>query len=459
MPVPITCNNSRLPTFWQDQLTKNATLWQVPLPTNGTMQMYQISTSMYCLSTFVNSALHLRCLLYAGSALLSSTNPNHAGLQVQTLKYRIGCYEGLSQSVGPTASHLDRFALLQNLSLLFIAALLVNDRWEASIHAKKICDEIATCRTGPHLSLDEKNKILGLVHYYDNLCAMQYLTPPILDTRLLQSVWDSTDLVKGYSAEELAGFHGWRQSDLVPHTIVKVPLADPPLDKHHSFRQRLIARRSQPAHEDMPQSTIILLMITKVRTELTIRILEHLKQAKRRYASQPNSITCAGMVLSAALVAWFAGRVTGPVILTYRTTASRPMAALRGAIRLMRSYIGDPVHSLLLQHVLLWALHVGAMWEWDSGVYRSGESWFVPQLQAVVQELKLTRWSEFVSICDQFLYFRGEDSQSSVWFPGMGWPQHLAWAGAGCRQKSSTAFLRELLFDGAFRAENDCGEI
>jgi hypothetical protein len=455
MPVSITSETYSLLAVLQAHLSNHPVDWQAQLPNKSIVRGSQISPSTFLGHPSLNGELHLRCLLYLGLVMLSTTHWRHSGLRIRTLKHRISCYEGIRQTFSPAGSRSDRSALLRNLSSIFIAALLINDRSEALLHATKIRDEIAASLTVPSSIQEERATVLGFMHYYDNLCALRHLRPPILGIQLLESVWSAADMKLKHGIKSLASTEWWFQNNPSPSSIVRTPTFDQHLEMVFSNCQRLVTHPTHSLSQDTPKSTMITLLIACVQTERTILLLTQAKRARRQYEIDHDNMSCAAMVLSAALLAWYAGRMTGPVVGTYRVTAYRAMAALQKCIGNMEGHVRDSPGILMFQHVVLWTLYIGAMWEWDSGVYWSDESWFIPRLQAKVFELGLTSWSEFIAVCDQFIYLRNEQMRTSAWFPGMEWPRNLAWAGAGRQQKSSASFLRELLFNSKDAATID----
>ena len=187
---------------------------------------------------------------------------------------------------------------------------------------------------------------------------------------------------------------------------------------------------------------------------LTNSLLAHLKYARDRYRDQSyaeepreSSKKHAELALSSALLASFSCRLTGPVVFPLAKAGALTMEALRRSLEQSSVPMEDCFDPVLFQHIRLWALYVGAIWEWDRGIYRLDRSWFIPRLQVLVSELELTCWAELIAICDGFLYVNGDQVHISVWFLGMDSPENLSWAGAGRYQQSSNQFLSGLLFD------------
>jgi hypothetical protein len=440
MPIRIKPETSHLPSLWQAHLSSNKT----------TLTM-KINPVVYRDHLYVEGGLHLQCLLYIGSALLS-LDGQHQQLQVQTLEHRLKCYRSLRTEIGQLTQSGDRNIFLKGLSLVLIATLLINERDEARIHAKNLYDGLST--NSPWLTERDRTLILCFVHYYDTVCAIVHLDSPVLDLKQLRRIWYNIDAVRGCSTEDLDSIEWWHHSVPMAGSVVKMPVFSQYLYNQFNMVQRFLNLQTDPlARMFKVYSTELPLKNAIGHSSITNALLENAARARAQYIASSGCSALgrgkehAELVLSLAALAFFACRLTGPVIFSVEKMGRRAMDALRDSLEMD----GNPmVHYLsprMARHVRLWSLYIGSMWEWHSGRHLGPNAWFIPRLQQLVTELRLKLWSELVAICDGLLYFRPERIATTVWFLGMDWPSNVSWVGDSAYQTSGARFLEDLLFN------------
>jgi hypothetical protein len=439
MPIRIVPETSQLPSLWQAHLSSNKT----------TLTM-KINPVIYRDHLYVEGSLHLQCLLYIGSALLS-LHAQHQQLQVQTLEHRLKCYRSLGTEIGQLTEARDRNTFLKSLSLVLIATLLSNERDEARIHARNLYDELSA----DNALLTEKDRtlILCFVHYYDNMCAMVHLDKPVLNLQQLRQIWYKCGAVQKCSNEELDSIEWWQHSVSMAGSVVKMPVFSQYLHNQFNMVQRFVNLQTDPlARMFKIYSTELPLKNAIGHSSITNAILCNMDRARTQYL---NSTSCsllergkehAELVLSSALLAFFACRLTGPVIFSVEKMGLRAMNALQDSLEMDGNPMLHYLSPRMSRNIRLWSLYIGSMWEWNSGRHLMPDEWFIPRLQQLVSELKLKDFSELMAVCDGFLYFRPERVATTVWFLGMDWPENVSWTGATVHQKSGARFLKELLF-------------
>lgn len=427
MPVRVTLKVSMLLSIWNTHTETNpflATRW--------------FSAENIRQDLALDDELHVKSLLLATSALLYSRYLDCRSLNVQRLECKHDCIQQLKAALRVQPGKNQKLA--KGLSLMFVASILSNEVLEAELHSKLLFKAIMSSECAQHETCDEQVALLGRCFLYDNQCALAYMRPPLLDPREMIHQW------KMYFAPAQRWMHAHIPVlGAVRHPAFSESLAElfRQLQEQMDLQYKGIPRLSSSIEEHaicFPAMYII---------QLTGMLFRHLEVASGRSLDEMDDMAKSRwhteIVLTLAGLAFLACAAYTPPIFSLKNRAYNLLQALRGALG-RNSYPVDRLQEPpLYQYSHLWALYIGATWEWESGTYESGHDWYVESLHKHVRELNVESWHELQEVVQSFLRYPLQLCDGFLWVPGMDLPTS-ALGSAGRQQQTSSEFLEELIF-------------
>lgn len=385
----------------------------------------------------LHDELHAKSLLFTCSALVSSRLAHRCDLEIRRLEHK---HETLQQLKYATMSKsmASGQALIHTLSLVFIASVLSNEVTEAKLHAEHFWNILVAC---PWVDLKKQISTIARMYYYDDQCALMYMRPPVLQTGTVIRLWDSY----------LAPIRSWLGvQQLVPGTVT-YPAFSKNLAKLFKRLQDYVNIQCEGISEISLTSKEHALSSPLIYTvQLTCLFFGHLELVKRLAGAYEAGSRQARRwkfetILSLAALAFLTCASYGPSISDRRERGSKVMQALRNAINQDSC---DGQRSETYQQAQLWALYIGAVWEWDSGAFLLGDMWFTSRLQEECRDQHIESWSHLKAIVDGFLRVPAKQEHGAVWFPGMDGPSGNLTSGD---RQISTQSLQATLFPGCIQ--------
>lgn len=414
-------------------------IWNTHTETNPFLATRWFSARNVRQDLALDDELHVKSLLLASSALLYSRFLECKNLNVQRLECKHECIQQLKFALRPQ-SGTNQVKLAKGLSLMLVASLLSDEVSEAKLHSKQLFKAIMSSKSAQSGTQEKHVALLGRCFHYDNQCALAYMRPPLLDPTETIHEW------KVYFGPA----QRWMQTQLLVLGAVRHPAFSGGLED--LFRQlqdqidlQLKGIPNFPSSIEAHARCFPAMYII----QLTGKFFRHLEFASRRSLDETDDLASSKwyteIVLTLAGLAFLACAAYTPPIFSLKKRADKLLQALRGAVERCPYPVDRPPDFQLYQYSHLWALYIGATWEWDTGVYESGRGWYTESLREKVQELNVESWRGLQEIVQSFLRYPLKLGDGFLWVPGMDLPTSAS--GSTSRQRqSSSEFLEEMLF-------------
>lgn len=420
------------------EVTMLLALWREHAESNAVAATRWISDTALKQDLSFDNKLHAEALLLMCTALLSSQRPDRQDLYIRRLERKHACIQQLKSLLRSRPANEDVF--VRGLSLIFMATIYANEADEATIHATRMYQALARIK-GPRIWDDPEHVIiLSRMYYHDQQCALTYMRSPILDPDVPVKHWHAT----------LEPLHAYiRHHGLVPvPASVSHPAFSTELARLFGRLQEYITIQSMQVPEQLgfleghAHSSFIIYSI-----ELTTRFFQHLQYAERRHLDATDLDAHAQwqheIILTLGALAFLVYVKGGPELFSLRTQGRAIIAALRG--NLERTKQSPTAEGKAYQQAQLWALFIGAIWEWDSGVYETGERWHSRELQSKLEEQGIASWNDLRAVIYEFLYIPPAKRGRAEIFLDMS-DEAL---GQKPLLQTGTQFVKVLLFPGA----------
>jgi hypothetical protein len=445
--VPLTTELAELLSMWKDfsaSTVSETTKWLFDLSIRDPQQALE-------------DELLARSFIYSLTSIRYSRFDHRQDLQVKCLKAKLRSLEQFQSRLKAVKDGAAKLVLVRALACVFIASVLSKEWQEAEMHAQQLFFWIQEVDADEAWSTPTMACIiLSNILYYDAICGLASLRPLILDiqTVLRRPVW----------AERLTKIPQWLAMH-PPSTdggIVNFPaFSSTAADLFKRLQENIVHLQCTviPAlSADSPSSNAEYSPSLVAVFTLASKLLNHHETLKEDLHPDHTHLntpehrrTYNEHIATLAATAFLATSLFGPDIHNMHRRGEAAFSSLR--LTLGRSPCvdippeSDPLYDTY-RETHLWALYLGATWEWDTGLFLSGQqSWYLSKLKEVVQTMDIASWHELKEIVDGFVCLPSEEWRETSWFPGMRWPPTPKTDPAAALRLGSAEFLRAKVFD------------
>jgi hypothetical protein len=412
--------------------------WIAHYETNIVSPTRKLSATTSRQDMALGNELQMSSLLLACQTLRLVQSSHHESMQVQTLQRKVKAFEQLG-NVGTVQPGPEIVPYIKALAHVFIASVLVNEVHEARLHEAQLRQALASVQGAPFWTRQNQNLLISRVYYYDQRAALVYMHPPVLEPDIIDQFWEVfPDPVQRWlqqrsSSQCIAGISVLSQG-------VKIIFRR--LQDHIDILCHGMPELSSELDEHAISGPVL------YSNHLTFMVFNHLKVAQSRSTMaierKARHVWTTESVLTLAALTFLASAVNGPTVVSMYQRGRRAAQGLQTSLtRLWHDTACDP-SSWILRYSQLWALYIGATWEWESGEYNKANDWFTTRLQEKIREYNLESWNGLMEIADSFLSVPARRNPGSIWLLGMADPPGESRCSRGDIAISQT--LEEVLF-------------
>jgi hypothetical protein len=351
--------------------------------------------------------LHSRALVLLSCALVSTRNKDRKDLYIETLEAKRDCLKLMSSVVRQVRDFDRDLRLMTVYSYLFIAAAFLNEVDEARCHFKQLQILLESVKTFRAWSTMDELAAMCRVHHYDVKCALMHLRPPLLDARLIvDAILGKDNPVPKWKPLRNGSISTVTQP-LYSQEIVEL---FEKLQGHVNYQ----AGTDTTASENSDLVSADLLWAVGA----VYQFFDHWTFSRSQIKWEGDeTIWRSESILSICALVFFACEPKGPIVANLRNIARKSAHALRRELEDARKT--DVEKHWMDDSVRVWALYIGALWEFECGDAHSQDAWFTHELKKTVKEQDIGSYDKLRVIVDGFLKVPSRQEPGNIWMLGM----------------------------------------
>jgi hypothetical protein len=398
------------------EISSLLTTWKTHYESNVISTTRELSAMTLRYDMAVDSELRMTAVLVACESLRIVQSLNGKDRYSNALKRKINCLKQL-RDVGIPQFGSELVPFILSLTHMFIAAVLLNEVSEARTYEAQLRRALTAMKGTRFWSAQSHQLLLSRIYYYDQHCALLYMRAPVLDPTIIDQYWD----VCPYPVS------CWLQRRSPRHCIVSgTPFSEGIGELFVKLQNHIdIVCQGIPDLADaLDQDAIFGPVLYSVH--LTSMAFNHLRLAEEQFSTvvdtEDKHVWKIEIMLTLAVLLFLASFANGPRIAGLRQRGYKASLALRCSIERGWDNAAHGRDPLVFRYAHVWAIYIGAIWEWSNGDYDKGQDWFNSRLAADVRRYKIASWSAFKEITGRFLSVPTQREAGAIWFLGMTLP-------------------------------------